>query len=252
MALVVYGVARSGHPVPPGVTGIGEPPGEVRLVGTGPVAAVVSSVPDDLVLRDQDAVTYLEALTALLPGGPVLPVRFATLVADEDEARRELLDTAVDDLVELLGEMDGLVEIRLETAVNEEVEIARLLDATPDLRRLAQRMTGPDAEPADRIRLGEEISLRLAERRDELGDDIRAQLENVTVAYAPCRPGEYTALRQAYLVPASGLARFDAAVHAVRAGLGPEYTVRSVGPLPPFDFTDVRPRPAGTGQWGWD
>jgi len=250
MGLMVYGVARSGHPVPSGMTGIGEPPGEVRLVRTGPVAIVVSSVSDQLVLQDHDAVTYLDTLTALLRDGPVLPVRFATVVTDEDEASHELLGPA-EDLVEMLDEFDGLAEIRLEIAMEEHVEIARLLDASPDLRRLAGQVTGAGT-PADRIHLGEEISVRLAERRDELGDGVRAQLETVSAAYAPCRPTDYTVLRQAYLVHRSDLARFDAAVQAVRTRLGRDYTVSSVGPLPPFDFTDVQPGPGDVGHWGWD
>jgi hypothetical protein len=251
MSLMVYGVTRSGHRVPSGVRGIGEPPGEVRLVPAGPVALVVSHVSDDLVLQDGDAVTYLDTLTALLADGPVLPMRFATVVTDEDEAGQELLGPATD-LVRMLDELDGLVEIRLEVALSERAEMARLLDTSAELQRLVRQVSGSAGAPADRIRLGEEISVGLAERRDEIGDHVRARLERLAAAYKPCRPADYTVLRQAYLVHRSELARFDAAVRDVRAGLGRDCAVNSVGPLPPFDFTDVQPRPLSVGRWGWD
>ena len=74
-ALLVCGVVRSGHPVLLGAPAPADAIANVRFVRAGALAAVVCDLPGDAISCEDDARRYLGTLIALLPGGPVLPIR---------------------------------------------------------------------------------------------------------------------------------------------------------------------------------
>lgn len=250
MALLVCGVVRSRHPDPHGSPAPDPAMANVRLVRCGALAAAVREMPDDVVPCDDDANLYLDALIALLRGGPVLPVQFGTL-APGDDAVRELLDAAAEDLAHRLDVLDGLVEVRLQIAADLEAEIRAIVEASPALAGVRREQLD------DRIRQGERISAELAGRRDELSEHVLACLERQAVACRTIRPQAATELRHAYLIRAEALAEFDEAVRGLSDDLGEGYAIEYAGPLPPFEFTEeftdlphgahapARPR------WGW-
>lgn len=218
---------------------------DVRLVRCGALAAAVREMPDDAVPCDDDANLYLDALIALLRGGPVLPVRFGTLAPDED-AVCELLDTTAEDLAHRLDVLDGLVEVRLQIAADLDAELRTLVDASPELARVRPEQLD------DRIRQGERISAELAERQDELGERVLSRLQQHAVACRTLRPQAATEVRHAYLIRAEALAEFDEAVRALSDDLGDGYAIEYAGPLPPFEFTDLSDdAPAARPRWGW-
>jgi hypothetical protein len=245
-ALLVCGVVRSGHPVPHGTPAPDDALANVRLVRSGALAAVVHDLPDDAVPCDDDASRYLDALVALLRGGPVLPIRFATLAPDE-EAVRELLDGAADELVHRLDALDGLVEVRLQIDGDLDAELRALVQASPALARARPEQLD------DRVRRGEQINARLAERRDELGEQVLARLQPLAVAHTTVRSQTATEVKHAYLIRAEALHEFDEAVQALRDDLGERYAIEYAGPLPAFEFTDLS-HGAGAparSRWGW-
>lgn len=246
MALLVCGVVRSRPPDPRGAPAPSHATANVRLVRCGALAAVVREMPDDAVPCDDDVNLYLDALIALLRDGPVLPIRFGTL-APGDDAVRELLDTAAEDLAHRLDVLDGLVEVRLQIAADLDAEIRALVEASPELARVRPEQFD------DRVQQGERISAELAERRDALGEHVLAHLQQHAVACTTLQPQDATEVRHAYLIPAKALAEFDEAVRDLSDDLGDGYAIEYAGPLPPFEFTDLsygahapaRPR------WGW-
>lgn len=252
-ALLVCGVVRAEHPGPGGTPAPDDAIADVRLVHAGALAAAVRDLPDDAPSED-DASRYVDALIALLSGGPVLPLRFATLAPDED-AVRELLDGAADELAHRLDALDGLVEVRLQIDGDLDAELRAVVAASPALARARP-------EPLDdRVRHGEQIGARLAERRDELGEQVRARLQPLAVAHASVRAEAATEVKHAYLIRADALPAFDAAVQALRSDLGEHYEVEYAGPLPAFEFTDLvtglgtppahDARAPARSRWGW-
>lgn len=245
-ALLVCGVVRAGHPVPHGTPAPDDAIASVRLVRSGALAAVVRDLPDDAAPCEDDARRYLDALIALLRGGPVLPIRFATLAPDE-EAVRELLEGADDELAHRLDALDGLVEVRIQIDGDLAAELRAVVEASPALARARPEQLD------DRVRRGEQIGARLAERRDELGQRVLARLQPLAVAHTTVRSQSATEVSHAYLIRAEALAEFDAAVQALRDDLGERYAIEYAGPLPPFEFTELShdaqaPAPS---RWGW-
>ncbi|MGN6105158.1 MAG: GvpL/GvpF family gas vesicle protein [Kofleriaceae bacterium] len=242
MELLIYGIVRAAHP---------EPPGAPRLVRSGPIAAVVRDLPDDAALGDDDIVSYFDALVALMAGGPVLPVRFGTLAPDDGAVCRELLDADPGELAGRLEALDGLVEVWLHLEADLGGHARELLSVTPGLLR-AWRTRASAGGFDGQVEVGEAVSGQLSELRDALSEELLARLEGLAVAHKVLGTEAVTELRHAYLVSADRLPAFDAAVQQLRDALGAAYAIEYVGPLPPFEFTDVEPRaPAGRSRWGW-
>ncbi|MGC9666488.1 GvpL/GvpF family gas vesicle protein [Planosporangium sp. 12N6] len=268
MPVLVYGMVRAGHPDPRDLPGVGGPAAPVRLVRSGQVAAAVSDVAGDTAgtesrdpdlaeveLRDTDAVGYLDVITALLPDGPVLPVRFGTVAPDDDSVRTEIIEPEHDLLTGRLDALDGLVEVKLDVVVDEDAGIRQAVAGDPHLRRLVERSQTNGALDV-RIGLGEEISRALDARRGALTDRVLTDLGAVAVSHVVRLPDDVTVARYAFLVPAARLADVDDAVRRLRADLGDGYEIGYVGPLPAFDFIDSiedapGPQEPAHGRWGW-
>lgn len=242
-ALHVYGVIRSSHR---------DPRAEgVRLVRDRRLIAVVREIDDDAVLNEDDARSYLDALIALLPGGPVVPVQFGTVAPNEDAVREEMLQDTGEELERCLDRLEGMVELRVRIEATPEAEIEKLLQTSPDLKRVV-RAYGADGTLDVRVEVGRQTSARLAERRDQLCDHVLSRLSVHAEAHAFLATQAVTELHQAYLVRVDKLGDFDRAVSALLEELGDTYSAEYVGPLPAFEFTDVEidPRRHHT-RWGW-
>ena len=85
----------------------------VRLIAQGEVAAVVS----DIDPADLRAVRVLRAHWRVLEqagaSATVLPVRFGTVMADDDAVVTEFLEPSHDDLAATLADMAGKVQLSL-------------------------------------------------------------------------------------------------------------------------------------------
>ncbi|OAA23361.1 Gas vesicle synthesis protein GvpL/GvpF [Frankia sp. EI5c] len=263
MPVVLYGIVRAGHRLPePGTAlGIGSPPSPLRLVCSGPLAAVVSAAADLGEIGEREAVRHLEILQGLLADGPVLPVRLGTVAPDDGAVRAEVLEPVQDSLPERLDAIDGLVELHLDVGEAEETELAEAVGATS----LAH---SPPPEDLDgRLELGQRIAELVVAHRTEQAREILDALCPLARADQPRRHHggpEDPLLSWAFLVPAEALGDFDAAVDRLRADR-PQLTIEYVGPLPAVDFvefpdrvlTDAQPAAAdgdtfgGSGRWGW-
>jgi hypothetical protein len=118
----VYGLVRPGHPGR--ICGIDDMP--VEIVSQGSLAAAVSTVERDL--APADAETHLDVLVALLANGPVLPVRFGTLAADDTAVRDDVL-APCEPLATRLDELDGMVELHVDASPGVDVTPLRSLSA---------------------------------------------------------------------------------------------------------------------------
>ena len=68
-----------------GISGVGDPPGEVRIVRHRDLAALVSDIDPDLPLgRPDDLVAHEELLDASAADVPVLPLRFGSVVTSDE------------------------------------------------------------------------------------------------------------------------------------------------------------------------
>ena len=83
--IYVYGMVPGDVELNSGVPGVGDPPGEIRLVRAGDLAALVSEVDITRPLgTPEDLQAHEEILDSVVTETPVLPLRFGAVLTTED------------------------------------------------------------------------------------------------------------------------------------------------------------------------
>ncbi|TMR23867.1 GvpL/GvpF family gas vesicle protein [Nonomuraea turkmeniaca] len=172
----VYGLVPEDVEVSGDARGVGDEPGEIKVVRHREIGALVSEVPLDRPLDTaDDLLRHQGLLDATAAEVPVLPLRFGAVLADMDAVVDELLAPHHDDFLAALKEMEGRAEYvvkgrYVEQAVPREViEAARkadtrtLLDALTPVSVLSA-VRKPSAEP-DAVHLALLVE---RDRQDEL------------------------------------------------------------------------------------
>jgi hypothetical protein len=242
MALYVYGVMRADD----AREGLdlehdGDLP-EVKVVVRDDLAALVGQVPGDAVRLQRDAVmAHSEVLRRAFKHGPVLPLRFGTVVSDEATLERDLLVPGRAQFTARLDGLEGKAEFQLKVSYREGPLLRSVLAEDPALRGSAERLRGLPAAAShfDRINLGERINLSIQARREFEAQALMARLELLAVA------SEVGALQQptmvmnaSFLVAREMIERFDATVEALAEQRKELMEFKLIGPLPAHSFAD--------------
>ncbi len=236
-ATFVYAVVRPDHELPD-VTGVDD--GPLELVVHGPVAAVVGRVSDDRPNgRRADLTAYSTVVEALVPGGAVAPMRFGTVVPDDDVLVHDLLAPYADDLARQLGEVEGRRQYHLRVTFVEETVLTEIAEADPRVRELraATRDLPEDALVGDRIRLGELVTQSWERWARADADRILAELVPMLTTHRVRRePGLGSVLDLALLVESERSQEVEDRLEHMAAESAGRLHFRLAGPMAPYDF----------------
>lgn len=235
MTLHLHGVVRAGHRLPDG--------SPFRLVELEDVAVVVSERPEGRVLTEQEAVDHLAGLCALLPGGPVVPLRIGTTAVDETAACAAVHALSVPVVRDHLTQLDGLAEMHVRLVFDEDTALRAIHNESG--------FTGSGVDLATTIAQGEQIARQIVAWRQNQADGMLAPASAAARAIALLDPPAHTEEHRAFLVP---LGSVEAVRDAVAALEG--VTAICTGPLPAFHFLDPAPQHSrhqgsSTSRWGW-
>ncbi|MHA4813001.1 GvpL/GvpF family gas vesicle protein [Streptomyces aculeolatus] len=245
MSIYVYGFVRS-HQVPPRerVRGVGEPPGTVRAVPEGELAALVSEAPADLKPRRRDLMAHQEVLIAAGTAGSVLPLRFGCLAQDDDAVRRVLAERA-GHFRERLDALEGHQEFNVKAAHREEEVLRLVLAEEPELHALHEARHGRGgADYRQRVRFGELLAEAVRARQSVDARRIERALEPYADAVSPGPGSDAWLANISFLVPDDRIAGFSEALDRLDVTEA-HLDVRIYGPLPPYSFAAAAPGPAG-------
>ncbi|MEV5872845.1 GvpL/GvpF family gas vesicle protein [Streptomyces sp. NPDC052101] len=242
MSTYVYGITARTHPAPPAdLTGVGEPPGPVRVLTAGELAAVVSDAPEGLRPERRDLLAHQNVLAETGTAGCVLPLRFGN-VAPDDAAVTHVLDERADHYLERLTALDGRVEYHVEAGHIEDAVLHRVMAENAEIRALAEadrRAGGGDHD--DRLRLGELVVAAVRAQAVRDAAEVQARLAPAAAAVGAGPQSTGGLLDVSFLVARDAARDFLAAVEQARA-CHPHLTLHVDGPLPPYSF--VEPGPA--------
>ena len=231
MGVAVYGIVEPGTKLPRGTPGIdGVSP---RLVEAGSVAALVGDLErDELVARRRNLRAYMEVLAAGLERSTVLPMQFGTVLPDDDQVRRELLEPLEERLRALLDRFENLVEMRLSSRYDERVLLGEIVSTDPRVRRLR-------GVPGAELQLGERVAAAYERSRSEdagrLLDAVAELVEDQMHGEGP----EWDLLTASFLVRRARLHAFEAEVDRwAKEGAG-RTVCELAGPMPAFSFVDL-------------
>jgi hypothetical protein len=239
--IYVYGMVPGDVELNAGVPGVGDPPGEIRLVRSGDLAALISEVDITRPLgTPEDLRAHEEILDSVVTETPVLPLRFGAVLTGEDAVAKELLEANHDEFAAALGQLEGCAEYVVRGRYVESAILEEVLSGNPKAARLADRIRGadPDATRELRIELGEIINNAIADRRQA---DTRLLLsvigDHCVASVVRDATNEMDAAYVAVLVETD---KADELEQVLTAGLGDRWPGRvqlSIrGPMAPYDF----------------
>jgi hypothetical protein len=242
-ALYVYGIVAAGDVGPLPAAGIGEPPGAVRVLQDGALAAVVSPLPGgDPPGRREDLDAHHRVLSEIVQRTTVVPMRFGVVMDGEDLVRQDLLRRHAATLGNLLEAVRDRVQMSVKAYYLEDTLLREIMSARPDVaRRAAEVRDRPDAEARGvKIWLGEVIADEIARRREadeqRLVQEIAPVVDDVRVE-PPAN--ERATLNAQVLVGRDRRGPLDEVIRRITEAEADRLAVRYVGPLAPFTFADL-------------
>ncbi len=215
----------------------------VTPVGYGPVAALVSRTAQSRVRPSRANLTaHQRVVDAAHRTSPVLPVRFGTILPDEATVRSELLEPDLDRFAALLERMEDKDEYRLKVSYVEDAVLEEVVRASPPIQRARaelRRRNGRGSRDG-MIVLGEMVRAELERVRETDSSAILEAVQPHVVDYERlAERADAVALHAALLVRRDDSERLEEAVEEMARRQGDRVQVELLGPLPPWDFTEI-------------
>lgn len=237
---LVYGVTPA-DAAAPDLPGVADAP--VRMVHGEDLAALVSEVDRAEVESARALRAFARVLDAAIAAGPVVPLRFGTMVDGDDGVLSDVLGPHRDRFHQLFDRLGQHVEVKVKVNYDEDAIMRQLVASDPSIATRHRRIAGidPDAAYYQRIELGEDIAAALEQRRDRDAEAVYEALCAVADDVSAAEPlNPHMVVNGTFLVRRSEVDAFQATIGAATRD-HPEMQVRFVGPLPPYSFSDVEP-----------
>jgi hypothetical protein len=254
MALYVYGLMRAQD----GARAASESSAALEAISHDGIVALTAKVSDgNPSLRREAALSHSNILQDAFAHGPVLPMRFGTVLPDEAALERDLLGPRAKALRARLDALAGMAELQLKVSYAQEPLLRSVLASAPALADQAARIRGLPAEAThfERIRLGEAISATVQARRDADSRQLIDALDGLAVAVGVSElHHERGVLNASFLVAGERLEEFDAAVEELSEEHAELMQFRLIGPMPAYSFSERAWEAEGVAaertQWG--
>jgi hypothetical protein len=143
----------------------------------------------------------------------------------------------------MLDAMEGRCEMGLKAFWYEDVVFQEIVHDNPTIRRMRDGLAGRAVEETyyDRIRLGELVENELKGRRGRDSENVVNRLRPLaekTLINPPI--ADHMIVNAAFLIARAKETEFDAMVRALDAELGQRLLIKSVGPVAPYNFVNVK------------
>jgi hypothetical protein len=236
----VYGILPADVELNSEIYGVGDPPGEITLVRSGDLAALVSEVDLSGSLGSpQDLQAHQEILDSTVTGSPVLPLRFGAILTSADAVVHELLEPHHDEFAAALEELDGYVEYLVKGRYVERAILEKILSEDSEAAQLRDQIRGadPDATRDLRIQLGELISNAVtAEREEDTRLLLSAVKDHGKASFVRDPTHELDAVHVAFLVDTGKAGELERVVEHLGNRWEGRVELRVLGPMAPYDF----------------
>ena len=235
---LVYAIVRpraKGTLSVPGVDGA-----PLRLVAHGDVAAAVN----DIALerppgRRADLVAYSQAVDDLRSGGVVVPVRYGSVMPDDEAVLEEFLAPNEAYFAELLDQLEGRAQFNVRAGYRDNAGLAEIVSTDPEVAELRERTRDlpEDAAYADRVRLGELVARHMDAKRESDADILVAAIAPFVAAHrVQIGSGLEVICDLNVLVDDDHRLAFEQQMEDLAEAVHERIALQLVGPIAPYDF----------------
>ena len=239
----VYGVVRSSSASAVRTEGIGG--ASVEALPFRKVAALVSEVAVPIRAKRRELMSHAEVLNELAARDTVVPLRFGTTFPDAETLVADFLEPRHDELVGLLKQFDGRVELLVKAYYREDAILAEIIRDEPRIAKLraVTRERPAAAAHAERLELGTAVARALEARTAADGaailDTLRPFAQEVHVDDTPI---ENQVLKASVLVARRDVPKVDRALDGLAERNAGRIHFKYVGPLAPHSFVSMEAR----------
>ena len=223
--------------------GIGERGDPVYTIPYRRLAAVVSDSP--VVEYDnsrRNMMAHALVLEEVMEEFDLLPVRFGTIAPDVEAVRDRLLGQRYSEFTQLLGQMEGRIELGLKAFWYEGAVFDEVVEENEEIRKLRDALAGKSPEETyfERIRLGEAVEKALNDKRASDEEMILSRIRPfVRKSKSNKVISERMVLNAAFLADREKEPEIDAAVRDLDAEFGERLMFKYVGPVAPYNFVNI-------------
>jgi len=245
-ATYVYAIIPTGNDIIFDVAGVDDEQDEVYTVPHRDIAAVVSASPlaDYRGMKRDQAARYLVAhqrvVEAVMRAFPVLPVKFGTVLPDEDwvhcllEQGETLFRTTLEQFAD---------RVQMETVVLRDLQqVFQEISQEPHIAQLKAQIEGRPSEETliERVAIGQLVQASLEQHRASVRDYLIYSLGKMSldVVVNPLMDDSMM-INVALLVDQAGQEALDRQLKLLDEEFEGQFTFRCVGPLPPYSFATV-------------
>jgi uncharacterized protein YjbJ (UPF0337 family) len=238
--IYVYGILPADIELTSEMPGVGDPPGQVRVIRSDGLAALVSDVDASMPLGSpEDLTAHQQIVDASAAAVPVLPARFGAVMESEEEVTEDLLGANHDEFDDALKELDGRAQYVVKGRYVEKVILQEVLSENRQAAHLADKLrdADPDATRDARIKLGEIVNEAVAAKRHKDTNALGHAMDGHCVASVVREPThELDAVHVAFLVETDGEGEMEQAIEDLARDWEGRIEVRLLGPMAAYDF----------------
>jgi hypothetical protein len=242
----IYGIVEEPQPRRFSFLGVGE--AEVYTINHQRIAAVVSDTEfSEIDPTRKNVHAHTVAQDELLKEYTLLPMGFGMIADSEDEVRR-LLENNHQGLISELNRLAGKIQVELKVFWNQEAMTRELNQVgSQELSRIRAKLDTASS-PLETQNLLVEAG-KLVERvalnwKTKYAERVYAILHELCVEAKVNKPrGISDILNASFLIEKSREAKFREEVYKLDSEFQGKVNFKYVGPLPPYDFVDLRLEP---------
>ena len=224
--------------------GLGESDGRVRILQQGDLAAIVSDVPlMQYDVTEENLTAHQRVLDEVMERSDVLPVSFGIVATNDEEIKQVLLEAQSEALHQSLDYVKGRVELTLQVLWNQDQLFREIAEENQEIQQLRDAIAGQPVEATynERVRLGELVAASVQQKTEQEANSILQALQPLAVETKLNENMTDTMLlNAAFLVDKDKIAEMDDKVGQVSQSQSDRMIFRYVGPLPAYDFVNVR------------
>jgi hypothetical protein len=239
-ATYVYGILPADIELTDEMTGVGDPPGTLRVVRHDDLVALVSDVnPSGRLGTPDDLTAHKEILDACAEDLPVLPLRFGAVLTDDDAVASELLADHHDEFAEALRQLDGQVQYIIKGRYDERAILEEVLSEDEQAAQLREQIRGQDADATReaRMALGEIINNAISAKREQDTRKLGEMMDGHAAASVAREPShERDAVDVAFLLDADQQEQLQKVVDKLAKNWKGRIELRVLGPMAAYDF----------------
>ncbi|MEJ2704045.1 MAG: GvpL/GvpF family gas vesicle protein [Sedimentisphaerales bacterium] len=239
----IYCIIDSDQPQSFGPLGIGGRGDDLYTICFDDISAVVSDAPiKKYRVSRENSLTHERAIETAMTGHAALPVRFATVAEDRDKVKR-ILEREHDKFAEMLSNVKDKTELGLKAVFKEKVVYEDILEKYGNIRLLKERLAtlSPETSHCQRVQVGRMVEEALQREKQTIETEILDTLKPLAAEVKTNETyGELMIINAAFFVEKKNELDFDRQVQRLDERYGEKVTFKYVGPLPPFNFVDIR------------